>query len=86
MVPLRLLHNYVAIICISVHTADDDFTTKSGTFTFSNTDMTQCTSISIVDDSVSESSDECFTVELSDGTETIDNPRVTTVCITDDDG
>ena len=45
-----------------------------------------CTSIDIVDDSVSESSNECFTLELSDGTETIDNPKLTTVCITDDDG
>lgn len=40
----------------------------------------------IVDDSVSESSDECFTLELSDATETIDNPKIATVCITDDDG
>ena len=42
--------------------------------------------IDIVDDSTSEPSNECFTLELSDGTETIDNPSATTVCITDDDG
>ena len=42
--------------------------------------------IDIVDDSTSEPSNECFTLELSDGTETIDNPSVSTVCITDDDG
>lgn len=64
----------------------DDFTDKSGTFTFTNSASTQCTSIVIVDDTVSESSIECFTVELSDATETIDNPNVATVCIADNDG
>ena len=66
--------------------APDDFTEKSGTLTFTNAASSQCASIVIADDSVSESSDECFTVELSDATETIDNPNVATVCISDDDG
>ena len=64
----------------------NDFTDKSGTLTFTNTASTQCTSIVIVDDSVSESNNECFAVGLSDATETIDNPSVATVCITDNDG
>ena len=66
--------------------APDDFTEKSGIFTFTNSASTQCTSIVIVDDTVSESSNECFTVELSDATETLDIPSVATVCIADDDG
>ena len=66
--------------------ASNDFTEASGTLTFSNTDSTECVTIDIVDDSTSEPSDECFTLELSDGTETIDNPSIATVCITDDDG
>lgn len=65
--------------------APDDFTEKSGMLTFTNATSTLCTSIVIVDDSVSEFS-ECFTLELSNGTVIIDNPNVVTVCITDDDG
>ena len=64
----------------------NDFNEASGTLSFSNTDSTECVTIDIVDDSTSEPSDECFTLELSDGTETIDNPSIATVCITDDDG
>lgn len=78
------LTDLIVVPIISI--ASEDFTEKTGTFTFTNTALTQCTSIVIVDDSVSESSDECFTLELSDATETIDNPKIATVCITDDDG
>jgi hypothetical protein len=61
----------------------EDFIDKNGTFTFTNATSTQCTSIVIVNDTVSESHNECFTVELSNATETIDNPNVATVCITE---
>ena len=73
---------YVSVY--SLFLATDDFTAASGTLTFSNTDSTECVTIDITDDSTSEPG-ECFTLELSDGTETIDNPSITTVCITDDD-
>ena len=57
----------------------EDYIDKSGIFTFTNNTSTQCTFIVIVNDTVSESGKECFTVELSNATVT---SNVATVCIT----
>ena len=68
--------------------AFDDFIDTSGTFNINNSTSTQlqCISITIVNDTVSESSKECFLVILAASTETFDDHKVTTVCITDNDG
>ena len=63
--------------------AFDDYTETSGTFTFTNTTLIRCVYVGIANDNISESSNECFTVRLSGGT---DIPNVATVCIADDDG
>ena len=66
--------------------AVEDYTETSGTLIFTNTTLTQCVYVGVVNDNISESSNECFTVGLSSGTETVDIPSVATVCIADNDG
>ena len=49
----------------------------------------QCISIPIIDDSISEADQECFTISLSESSGTADlilSPAVATVCINDTDG
>ena len=49
----------------------------------------QCISIPIIDDSVGEVDQECFTISLSESSGTADltlSPAIATVCINDTDG
>ena len=79
------IHIYEGIMLI-FFSAPDDFTDKSGIFTFTNTTLTQCVSIVIVDDTVNENSNECFIMTLSRANDSVANSNVATVCITDNGG
>ena len=65
---------------------EDDFVGQRGVFSFSNDTQVQCASITITDDDISETNQECFTVSLSGAADYTVNPSVATVCINDDDG
>ena len=70
-------------------TAPEDYLGQSGTVELSSASTKQCISIPIIDDSVSEADQECFTISLSESSGTGDltlNPAVATVCIDDTDG
>ena len=77
-----MLEMYMCVWKHSFLSEPEDYIDKSGIFTFTNTTSTQCTFIVIVNDTVSESGKECFTVELSNTTVTSNIPNVATVCIT----
>ena len=71
------------------YVAPDDFLEQSGTVELMSTSTKQCISIPIVDDSVNEADQECFTVSLSESSGTVDltlSPAIATVCINDTDG
>ena len=69
--------------------APDDFLELSGTLELTSTATRRCISIHIVDDSVKEADQECFTVSLSKSSGNANftlSPAVTTACINDMDG
>ena len=72
-----------------LHAAPGDFLGQSGTVELRSTSTKQCISIPIIDDSISEADEECFTISLSESSGTADlilSPAVATVCINDTDG
>ena len=72
-----------------LHTAPEDFLEQSGTVELMSASTKQCISIPIIDDSVGEADQECFTISLSESSGTADltlSPAVATVCINDTDG
>ena len=69
--------------------APADFFDQSGTVELTPASTKQCISIPIIDDSVSEVDQECFTISLSESSGTADltlSPAIATVCIIDTDG
>ena len=77
------------MVCLVLHTAPTDFLEQSGTVELIPGSTKQCISIPIIDDSVSEADQECFTFGLSESSDTADltlSPVVATVCINDTDG
>ena len=68
-------------------TAPDDYLEQSGYVELTSTATKQCISIPIIDDSIDESDQECFTVSLSsDSADLTLSPAVATLCINDNDG
>ena len=68
--------------------APSDFTSASGTLTFTEDGSVECVSITIISDSEDEDDKECFIFAISttvtEGA-SLDTTQAT-VCITDDDG
>ena len=65
---------------------EDDFVSQRGVFSFSKNTLAQCVYIRVINDHISETNRECFTVSLSGAADYTVNPSVATVCINDDDG
>ena len=73
---------------ISILTAPSDYTSVSGNFDMTDSNTVQCIPITIISDSTSETSEECFTYTIST---TIDVSGLTlssttaTICIIEEE-
>ena len=80
------VHSYYDCV---LHIAPEDFLGQSGTVVLMSTSTMQCLSIPIIDDSIDEADQECFTISLSEISGKTDftlTPAVATVCIHDTGG
>ena len=66
-------------------TASSDYETNSASFTISESNTSQCLSVSIVSDSVVETDLECCIVSFSSSTSDfiLQTPSIATICISD---
>lgn len=89
MYKLIFLSTHSALNDYFPYTAPDDFLEQTGSLDLTSDASKQCISIPIIDDSVNEADQECFTFDLSESSGSEDltlSPSTATICINDTDG